>query len=84
MLYKWIHKTNKGRENQMQNVTLTVEGMSCGHCVNSIEGSVGALAGINEVKVILDEGLVEVSFDETQVSLDQIKETIDDQGYEIK
>ncbi|MEG0384151.1 MAG: copper chaperone CopZ [Solibacillus sp.] len=68
----------------MQNVTLTVEGMSCGHCVNSIEGSVGALAGINEVKVILDEGLVEVSFDETQVSLDQIKETIDDQGYEIK
>ncbi|ATP39910.1 MULTISPECIES: copper chaperone CopZ [Solibacillus] len=68
----------------MQNVTLNVEGMSCGHCVKSVEGSVGALAGVNEVKVNLAEGLVEVAFDEAQVSLDQIKETIDDQGYDIK
>ena len=28
----------------MQKVTLNVEGMSCGHCVKSVEGSVGALA----------------------------------------
>lgn len=68
----------------MQNVTLNVEGMSCGHCVKSVEGSVGALAGVNEVKVNLAEGLVDVAFDEAQVSLDQIKETIDDQGYDIK
>lgn len=67
----------------MQNVTLHVQGMSCGHCVKSVEGSVGALAGVNEVKVNLTEGLVEVAFDEAQVSIDQIKETIDDQGYDV-
>lgn len=67
----------------MQNVTLHVQGMSCGHCVKSVEGSVGALAGVNEVKVNLAEGLVEVAFDEAQVSIDQIKETIDDQGYDV-
>lgn len=67
----------------MQNITLQVQGMSCGHCVKSVEGSVGALAGVNEVKVNLAEGLVEVAFDEAQVSVDQIKETIDDQGYEV-
>ncbi|MEK4425129.1 copper chaperone CopZ [Solibacillus sp. FSL K6-1523] len=68
----------------MQNVTLNVEGMSCGHCVKSVEGSVGALAGVNEVKVNLAEGLVEVAFNEAQVSLDQIKETIDEQGFDVK
>jgi len=68
----------------MQNVTLNVQGMSCGHCVNSVEKSVGSLAGVEQVKVNLADGLVDVAFDETQVSLDQIKETIDDQGYDVK
>ncbi|MDD1505175.1 MULTISPECIES: copper chaperone CopZ [unclassified Lysinibacillus] len=68
----------------MQNVTLNVQGMSCGHCVNSVEKSVGALTGVEQVKVNLAEGLVDVAFDESQVSLDQIKETIDDQGYDVK
>ena len=67
----------------MQTVTLKVQGMSCGHCVSSVEGSVGGLTGVDEVKVNLAEGLVDVAFDESQVSLDKIKETIDDQGYEI-
>ncbi|KOP79430.1 copper resistance protein CopZ [Lysinibacillus sp. FJAT-14745] len=68
----------------MQNVTLNVQGMSCGHCVNSVEKSVGALTGVEQVKVNLADSLVDVAFDETQVSLEQIKETIDDQGYDVK
>ncbi|CAN7635086.1 copper chaperone CopZ [Peribacillus frigoritolerans] len=68
----------------MKNVTLNVQGMSCGHCVNSIEGSVGQLEGINEVNVKLNDAQVEVTFNESQVSLDIIKETIEDQGYEVK
>lgn len=68
----------------MENVTLNVQGMSCGHCVKAVEGSVGELAGVNEVKVNLAEGLVDVTFDEAQVSVEQIKETIDEQGYDVK
>lgn len=68
----------------MQNVTLKVQGMSCGHCVNSIEGSVGQLEGVSQVSVKLDDAQVEVTFNESQVSLDQIKETIEDQGYEVE
>ena len=37
----------------MENVTLNVEGMSCGHCVKAVEGSVGKLDGVVEVKVNL-------------------------------
>ena len=68
----------------MEKITLNVQGMSCGHCVKKIEGGVGELAGVNQVNVNLDNAQVEVSFNESQVSLDKIKETIEDRGYEIK
>jgi copper chaperone len=68
----------------MKTVTINVEGMSCGHCVKSIEGSVGELVGVNQINVKLEEALVEVSFNESQVSLDKIKETIEDQGYNVE
>lgn len=62
---------------------LNVEGMSCNHCVNSIETSVGELDGVSTVNVNLDQGNVTVEFDEAKTSLVQIKETIEDQGYDI-
>lgn len=68
----------------MQNVTLNVQGMSCGHCVSAIEGSVGKLEGVNEVKVKLDAAQVEVSFNESQLPLEKIKETIEEQGYDVE
>ena len=68
----------------MEKVTLNVEGMSCGHCVKSVEGSVGALNGVLSVKVDLENKKVDVEFNKDEVTLDTIKETIDDQGYEVK
>lgn len=68
----------------MENVTLNVSGMSCGHCVKAIEENVGKLNGVSSVKVDLDTGKVEVAFESQKLSLDTIKETIDDQGYEVK
>lgn len=61
---------------------LKVEGMSCGHCVNSIESSVGELKGVSSVKVDLANNEVTVEF-ENESTLNQIKETIEDQGYEV-
>ena len=67
----------------MENVTLNVQGMSCGHCVKAVEGSVGELNGVDKVKVNLEAGQVDVSFDSSKVTVDTIKETIDDQGYDV-
>lgn len=68
----------------MEQQTLKVNGMSCGHCVNSIEGSVGKLTGVSSVKVHLSEGKVDVEFDPSEITLETIKETIDDQGYDVE
>ncbi|WP_078382407.1 copper chaperone CopZ [Sutcliffiella halmapala] len=68
----------------MEQVTLKVNGMSCGHCVKAVEGSVGELAGVSTVKVDLATGTVAVEYKSENVSLEQIKETIDEEGYEVE
>lgn len=67
----------------MEKITLQVQGMSCGHCVNSIEGSVGNLNGVKSVKVNLNAGTVDVEFDADTLSLDDIKNEIEEQGYDV-
>ena len=68
----------------MENVTLNVTGMTCGHCVKAVEGSVGAVNGVTEVAVSLADGQVTVAYDAAQVSVAQIKETIEDQGFDVE
>lgn len=68
----------------MERLTLKVEGMSCGHCVNSIESNVKELNGVEQVKVQLAEGTVEVTIDSSVVTLKDIVAVIEDQGYEIQ
>ncbi|QOS89328.1 copper chaperone CopZ [Peribacillus sp. JNUCC41] len=63
---------------------VNLKGMTCGHCISAIEGSVGKLPGVNSVKVNLDSGTVAVEFNPDEVTLDSIKETIDDQGYDVQ
>ncbi len=67
----------------MSQVTLTVQGMSCGHCVNSIEGNVERLNGVEFVKVNLEEGKVDVRFDPSVVTLKDITDVIEDEGYDV-
>lgn len=67
----------------MERITLTVEGMSCSHCVAAVEKSVGALPGVQQVKVNLGQGLVQVVYDSKVLSVEEIKKSIDNQGYEV-
>ena len=68
----------------MQQTTLRVEGMSCGHCVNTVEGSVGKLNGVEAVQVNLAEKKVEVTFDENAIRLQDIADVIEEQGYDVE
>ncbi|MDW0115165.1 MULTISPECIES: copper chaperone CopZ [Sporosarcina] len=66
-----------------ENTVLHVKGMSCGHCVKAVEESVGKLDGVNAVQVDLKAGTVEVTFEQGQISVKEITETIEDQGYDV-
>lgn len=65
----------------MTNEIFQVEGMSCNHCVKAIEG---ALEKVNvKAKVDLTGKSVSVEFDESKITLTQIKEVVEDQGYDV-
>jgi len=63
---------------------LNVEGMSCSHCENAVKKSVGALNGVDNVIVDLKGKKVTVEYDADKVTVDIIKDTIEDQGYDVK
>jgi copper chaperone len=67
-----------------QVATLTVEGMSCGHCESRIKKVVGALKGVAGVSVDLNGKTVAVDFDAGLVSMSDIRNAIEEQGYEVK
>lgn len=68
----------------IQASVLSVEGMSCSHCENRIKKVVGALNGVSGVSVDLKSKKVAIDFNPDKVSLDTIKATIEDQGYDVK
>lgn len=67
----------------MQQKTLNVQGMSCGGCANKVEGNVSKISGVESVKVLLSDGKVDVSYNDNDVKLIEIKNTIEDTGYKV-
>jgi copper chaperone len=63
--------------------TLNVQGMSCGHCKASVEGALQKLDGVSAAEVNLEAGTVVVFYDEENVTVDTMKEAIEDQGYDV-
>jgi copper chaperone len=62
--------------------TYTVEGMTCGHCVNSVSAEIGRIGGVTQVQVDLASGLIEVTSNEP-VPTDAIKQAVEEAGYAL-
>jgi copper chaperone len=62
---------------------LSVEGMSCQHCVHAITKAVGSLKGVSSVEVSLEQKTVTVGFDPDLVGLPAIKSAIEEEGYAV-
>lgn len=58
-----------------------IEGMSCDHCVRSVETALNSLKGIASVKVNLDKK--EAVIEAVDVDDKDIKQIIDDIGFEV-
>jgi copper chaperone len=69
------------KESIMTTNTLNVQGMSCQHCVNAIESALRSIGASGRVD--LPNGRVEVSYDESKLTLEQIKAAIEEQGYDV-
>lgn len=68
----------------MATKTLQVKGMSCGHCKMAVENALKELDGVTQAEVNLEAGKVNVTFDDSKVTVDAMKEAIEDQGYDVE
>lgn len=59
--------------------TLTVEGMSCGHCERTVEEAIEALAGVQKAEADRDAKQVSVDGD---ISTGQLIAAVEDAGYD--
>nr|WP_240628417.1 MULTISPECIES: copper chaperone CopZ [Macrococcus] len=66
----------------MMETILKVEGMTCGHCKEAVEGAVNKLDGVKSAAVDLEAANVTVDHEES-VTVDAMKEAIEDQGYDV-
>ncbi|MDE6357297.1 MAG: copper ion binding protein [Eubacteriales bacterium] len=65
----------------MEKITLNVNGMSCGHCESAVKKALSELDGVKDVFVDLTGKTVTVEFEE--ISTEEIKNTIEDLGYDV-
>lgn len=59
-----------------EKITLAIEGMSCGHCVNAVKNLIEELEGIEDLKVELSSKEAQVSFNSAKTSSEAIIENI--------
>ena len=68
----------------MAEETVTVEGMSCEHCVETITKALGRVAGVRKVFVNLEEKNVFVDYDDAATNLEEISDHIAAVGFKVK
>ncbi|MDL2246302.1 cation transporter [Methanobrevibacter sp. OttesenSCG-928-K11] len=68
----------------MVNEKIKVNGMHCGSCAFAVENSIKDLDGINDAKVDLDTGTVDLDYDSDKVSKTDIDEAVKEAGFSVE
>ncbi len=64
-----------------EETTLKVPAIHCESCVNTITNTLAALPSVEVTEADTETKLVRVQFDESAVSVDQIREALDEIGF---
>ena len=65
----------------MAEASITIEGMSCQHCVMAVKKALGGVPGILESNVQI--GSAVVKYDESKIRKEDIETKIEDAGYKV-
>jgi copper chaperone CopZ len=66
----------------MERVSLTIEGMSCGHCVRAVDGALRGIPGVEVERV--EVGSAAVAYDPAVVGPERIEAAVTEEGYEVR
>lgn len=63
----------------MEHLTLNIEGMSCGHCLNAVNRALAELPGVEVESVRM--GRADLRYDEQQLNPARIEAAVAEAGY---
>ena len=66
---------------KMKETNLKIEGMHCAGCSTRLEKVLNNLEGVEKAQVSLQEKKATIKYDENKISLESIKEAIEDAGF---
>ena len=64
-----------------QEATLKIPALHCGGCAKTVTGSLEKLPGVQVTETDPESKLVNVEFDDSTISLDEIREALDQVGF---
>ena len=67
----------------MTEKTFQVPDMHCGHCKAAVEGELNRISGVRRASADVENGTVEVSYDEGTVSTEDLEDAIEEAGYTV-
>ena len=67
----------------MATAVLTVPDISCEHCERAIKGALTPVEGVQSVSVDIPAKQVQVEFDQSRVSVDQMKGILQEEDYPV-
>ena len=66
----------------MKTKQISVNGMSCNNCAETVKITLENMAGVKQVQVSLEDKTVLIDFEENQINLKEIKGKIIEVGFE--
>jgi copper chaperone len=70
--------------NPVANTVLNVPDISCEHCERTITNALTPITGVRQVKVDIPTRQVRVDFDESKVSVEQMKDVLQEEDYPVE
>lgn len=67
----------------MSNVILNVPDISCAHCEHTVLNALQGREGVKSVRVDIPTKTVSLDYDESAITLDQVGEILDEEGYPV-
>jgi copper chaperone len=68
----------------MKSTVLNVPDISCEHCERAITNALTPIQGIRTVNVDIPGKQVRIDYDESQVSIDRMKEVLQEEDYPVE
>jgi len=67
------------KAHEMAEKKVKVSGMTCNHCKANVENNLAAIAGIDNIEIDLESGIVKMTGDD--INLDEVKSKVESIGY---